>query len=193
MHGVDQISGSAETRPALDELLAQLRTGDTVVIWRLDRLGRSLRHLIDVVGDLDRRGVALRSLTESVDIATPGGTLIFHVFGALAEFSARPHQRADQRWPGCSSSTRTSWWAADSVDPGEAGHSDGHAAERPAGRNCDREGAWREPSVCLPSAPCPGRGKRVRRPVRQKTAGPAGTSDRHAGRASTRGATEPTC
>ena len=83
---VDTASGATESRPALDELLGQLRPGDTVVVWRLDRLGRSLRHLIDVVGDLDRRGVALRSLRESLDTSTPGGRLVFHVFGALAEF-----------------------------------------------------------------------------------------------------------
>ncbi len=83
---VDKASGKLEHRPALDELLAHLRPGDTVVVWRLDRLGRSLRHLIDVVGELDRRGIALRSLTESIDTSTPGGKLVFHVFGALAEF-----------------------------------------------------------------------------------------------------------
>ena len=65
---------------------SQLRPGDVVVIWRLDRLGRSLRHLIDLVADLEQRGVGLRSLTESIDTSTPGGKLIFHVFGALAEF-----------------------------------------------------------------------------------------------------------
>src|SRR5205085_1096110 len=58
---VDKASGKLEHRPALDELLAHLRAGDTVAVWRLDRLGRSLRHLIDVVGELDRRGIALRS------------------------------------------------------------------------------------------------------------------------------------
>ena len=83
---IDKASGATESRPALDELLGQLRPGDTVVVWRLDRLGRSLRHLIDVVGDLEQRGVGLRSLTESIDTSTPGGKLIFHVFGALAEF-----------------------------------------------------------------------------------------------------------
>ena len=82
----DQVSGATESRPALDELLAHLRAGDTVVVWRLDRLGRSLRHLIDVVGDLERGGVTFRSLTESIDTSTPGGKLIFHIFGALAEF-----------------------------------------------------------------------------------------------------------
>ena len=64
----------------------QLRRGDTIVIWRLDRLGRSLRHLLDVVAELEERGVALRSLTESIDTSTTGGRLVFHVFAALAEF-----------------------------------------------------------------------------------------------------------
>ena len=63
-----------------------LRPGDTLAVWRLDRLGRSLRHLIDTVGTLEERGVAFRSLTESIDTSTSGGRLIFHVFGAIAEF-----------------------------------------------------------------------------------------------------------
>ena len=72
----------------MDDLLGQARPGDAVVVWRLDRLGRSLRHLIDVVADLERRGVGFVSLTESLDTTTPGGRLLFHVFGALAEFEA---------------------------------------------------------------------------------------------------------
>ena len=83
---VDQASGKLEHRPALDALLEQLRPGDSVTVWRLDRLGRSVRHLIDVVAELDRRGVAFRSLTENIDTSTPGGKLTFHLFGALAEF-----------------------------------------------------------------------------------------------------------
>jgi DNA invertase Pin-like site-specific DNA recombinase len=83
---VDKASGKLEHRPQLDALLDQLRPGDTVVVWRLDRLGRSLRHLIDTVQELDDGGVAFRSLTENIDTATPGGRLVFHVFGALAEF-----------------------------------------------------------------------------------------------------------
>ena len=83
---VDKASGKLESRPALDHMLDHLRPGDTVVIWQLDRLGRSLRHLIDIFADLDNRGVAVRSLTESIDTSTPGGRLVFHVFGALAEF-----------------------------------------------------------------------------------------------------------
>src|SRR6478735_7348030 len=62
------------------------RNGDTVVVWRLDRLGRSLRHLIETVTALEQRGIGFMSLTEQIDTTTPGGKLIFHVFGALAEF-----------------------------------------------------------------------------------------------------------
>jgi DNA invertase Pin-like site-specific DNA recombinase len=83
---VDKVSGALQHRPALDELLGQLRAGDTVVVWRLDRLGRSLRNLIDLVGELEQRGVGLRSLTEQIDTTTPNGKLIFHQFAALAEF-----------------------------------------------------------------------------------------------------------
>ena len=83
---VDRASGKLEHRPGLDTMLEQLRPGDSVTVWRLDRLGRSLRHLIDVVADLEARGVAFRSLMESIDTSTPGGKLTFHLFGALAEF-----------------------------------------------------------------------------------------------------------
>jgi DNA invertase Pin-like site-specific DNA recombinase len=83
---VDKASGKLDSRPALGAMLEQLRPGDTVVVWRLDRLGRSLRHLIDTVGELESRGVAFQSLTEQIDTGTPAGKLVFHVFGALAEF-----------------------------------------------------------------------------------------------------------
>lgn len=83
---VDTMSGTIGQRPELDRLLDQVRDGDTIVVWRLDRLGRSLRHLITQVQDLADRGVGLRSLQESIDTTSPGGRLIFHVFGALAEF-----------------------------------------------------------------------------------------------------------
>lgn len=82
----DTASGSIAERPGLAEALAYVRTGDALVVWRLDRLGRSLRHLIKVAADLETRGVGLQSLQESIDTTTPGGRLIFHVFGALAEF-----------------------------------------------------------------------------------------------------------
>lgn len=83
---VDTMSGSLEHRPEFDKLLDQLRPGDTLVVWRLDRLGRSIRHLIDQLHALAERGVGFRSLQETIDTTSPGGRLIFHVFAALAEF-----------------------------------------------------------------------------------------------------------
>jgi DNA invertase Pin-like site-specific DNA recombinase len=66
--------------------MKRLRRGDTLVVWQLDRLGRSLRHLLELVSDLEARGIGFRSLKESIDTTTPGGRLVFHVFGALSEF-----------------------------------------------------------------------------------------------------------
>lgn len=82
----DQASGAATSRPQLDACLDYLRPGDTLVVWRLDRLGRSLRHLIETVKQLEADGIGFRSLRESIDTTTPGGRLVFHIFGALAEF-----------------------------------------------------------------------------------------------------------
>lgn len=81
------MSGSLEHRPELGKLLDQIRPGDTLVVWRLDRLGRSIRHLIDQLHALAERGVGFRSLQETIDTTSPGGRLVFHVFAALAEFS----------------------------------------------------------------------------------------------------------
>lgn len=82
----DQVSGSKSDRPGLDEVLNYLRKGDCLVVWRLDRMGRNLKHLISVVEDLEKRGIGFSSLQEGINTSTPGGKLIFHVFGALAEF-----------------------------------------------------------------------------------------------------------
>ena len=82
----DTASGASTDRPGLAQALSHLRSGDTLVVWRLDRLGRSLPHLIDTVFELARRGVGFRSLQEQIDTTTSGGKLVFHVFGALAEF-----------------------------------------------------------------------------------------------------------
>ena len=82
----DAVSGAKAARPGLDEALSHLRSGDTLVVWRLDRLGRSLRHLIDTIQALSDRGIGFKSLQEAIDTTTPGGKLVFHVFGALAEF-----------------------------------------------------------------------------------------------------------
>ncbi len=82
----DKISGVKSERPGLDQALKYLREGDSLVVWRLDRLGRSLKHLIETVGMLEERGIGFRSLQEAIDTKTSGGRLIFHIFGALAEF-----------------------------------------------------------------------------------------------------------
>src|SRR6476620_6760945 len=79
-------SGAKADRPVLEDVLSYLRSGDTLVVWRLDRLGRSLRHLIELVAGLAERGIGFKSLTEQIDTTTPGGKLIFHIFGSLAEF-----------------------------------------------------------------------------------------------------------
>ncbi|MDR3707161.1 MAG: recombinase family protein [Capsulimonadaceae bacterium] len=81
----DAASGAREDRKGLSDALNYARSGDIILVWRLDRLGRSLRHLIDVVNGLEERGVGLRSLTENIDTSSPGGRLIFHIFAALAE------------------------------------------------------------------------------------------------------------
>src|SRR5512135_3617592 len=82
----DTASGSQVVRPGLEEALTYVRPGDTLVVWRLDRLGRSLRHLIDTIGALQQRRIGFKSLQEQIDTTTSGGKLVFHVFGTLAEF-----------------------------------------------------------------------------------------------------------
>lgn len=82
----DKVSGKLADRPGLAQALDYLRPGDTLTVWKLDRLGRSLQHLISVVTQLEERGIGFRSLTEGFDTSSPGGRLIFHVFGSLAEF-----------------------------------------------------------------------------------------------------------
>jgi DNA invertase Pin-like site-specific DNA recombinase len=82
----DVISGAKAERKGLEEALSYIRKGDTLVVWRLDRLGRSLPHLITTMTDLEERGIGFKSLTENIDTTTSGGKLIFHIFGALAEF-----------------------------------------------------------------------------------------------------------
>ena len=83
---VDEVSGAAASRPGLQQAMDALREGDVLVVWRLDRLGRSLRNLLELVAQLEERKVGFRSLQESMDTSSSGGKLIFHVFGALAEF-----------------------------------------------------------------------------------------------------------
>src|SRR5919112_1688424 len=82
----DAISGTKSERKGLTEALDYVRGGDTLVVWRLDRLGRSLKDLIERITDLHNRNIGFKSLTENIDTTTSGGKLIFHIFGALAEF-----------------------------------------------------------------------------------------------------------
>jgi DNA invertase Pin-like site-specific DNA recombinase len=82
----DTASGAKAERKRLEEALTYVRKGDTLVVWRLDRLGRSLPHLITTLTGLEEQGIGFKSLTENIDTTTSGGKLIFHIFGALAEF-----------------------------------------------------------------------------------------------------------
>ena len=82
----DVVTGMSEDRVGLSALLREARKGDVIVVMKLDRLGRSLKHLIDVMGELEKRGVGLKSVSEGIDTTTSGGKLVFHIFGAIAEF-----------------------------------------------------------------------------------------------------------
>ena len=82
----DTASGAKTERKGLEEAISYVRAGDTIAVWRLDRLGRSLQHLIETVGALDAQNIGFKSLTENIDTTTSGGKLVFHIFGALAEF-----------------------------------------------------------------------------------------------------------
>jgi DNA invertase Pin-like site-specific DNA recombinase len=82
----DTISGAKSERKGLDEALSFIRAGDILAVWRLDRLGRSLKDLIERITDLHSRNIGFKSLNENIDTTTSGGKLIFHIFGALAEF-----------------------------------------------------------------------------------------------------------
>ena len=82
----EKASGAQRDRPELAAALGYMRSGDTLVVWKLDRLARSVRQLIETVEGLEARGIGFRSLTENIDTTTPGGKLVFHLFAALAEF-----------------------------------------------------------------------------------------------------------
>ncbi|WP_419610677.1 recombinase family protein [Thiolapillus sp.] len=82
----EKFSGKSAARPELENCLRMLRKGDVLVVWRLDRLGRSLKDLVEIVSALEDRGVGFQSLTENIDTVSAGGKLVFHIFGTLAEF-----------------------------------------------------------------------------------------------------------
>jgi DNA invertase Pin-like site-specific DNA recombinase len=83
---MEKITGRGRHRPVLDEALAQLSAGDVLVVWKLDRLGRSLKHLISILQELENRQVGFRCISDGIDTEIPSGRLLFHVIGAIAEF-----------------------------------------------------------------------------------------------------------
>lgn len=82
----EHISGAKSDRPELQKMIEQLREGDTIVVWKLDRLGRSLRDLVNLISQFQEKGVGFQSLQDNIDTTTPTGKLTFHLFAALAEF-----------------------------------------------------------------------------------------------------------
>ena len=82
----DEVSGSKTERPGLNKVLEKVRSGDVLVVWRLDRLGRSLKHLIELVNQFNQKGIIFKSLTENIETQTNNGRLVFNIFASLAEF-----------------------------------------------------------------------------------------------------------
>ncbi len=85
----DKLSGAKSIRPGLEKLYENIREGDTVIVWRLDRLGRSLKDLIEIINKFQSKGVTFKSITENIDTTTASGELIFHIFCSLAQFERR--------------------------------------------------------------------------------------------------------
>ena len=102
----DRASGARADRAGLRSALEYMRDGDVLIVWKLDRLGRSLPHLIETVTSRAIRGIGFRSMTEAIDTTTPGGRLVFHLFGALGQFERNPIQEAHPSW---SCSCRSAW------------------------------------------------------------------------------------
>ena len=101
----EQISGASANRPELKACLQSLREGDVLIVWRLDRLGRSLPDLINIINDLNDRKIGFKSLTEEINTTTAGGRLIFHVFGAVAQFE-RDLVSEHSNWYGLTTASR---------------------------------------------------------------------------------------
>ena len=132
----EKASGAQRDRPELEAALDFAREGDTLVVWKLDRLARSIRQLIETVEDLERRKIGLRSLTEAIDTTTAGGRLVFHVFAALAEFersvirerTAAGLEAAQGRAPASAIPGRPNRGQGAAARPGDHGRGGGAAA-----------------------------------------------------------------
>lgn len=125
----DKVSGAKSERPGLDRMLKNAREGDTIVVWKLDRLGRSLKHLVELAEELSQRGIGLKSLHDPIDTTTSQGKLVFNIFAALAEFergiisertnaglsAARARGRLGGRRPGLSEDAKRKARVAESL------------------------------------------------------------------------------
>jgi DNA invertase Pin-like site-specific DNA recombinase len=140
---VETASGSRADRPELAHALETARSGDTLVVWRLDRVARSLRHLIEISDDLQGRGVALRSLTESLDTSTPSGRFLFSVLGALGQIEVEI-LREHPRRPACRRSPRPSRRSSSRARQHQGpGRDDADRGRRPHGRGSRPPGRLR--------------------------------------------------
>jgi DNA invertase Pin-like site-specific DNA recombinase len=110
---VDRTSGSRESRPALDEVmsLCRQRKADVVVVWKLDRLGRSLKHLVNILAEWETLGVAFISLRDNLDLTTPSGKLMFHVIGASRNFRTSTAGKSIPSIPKHPKPGRREWFA----------------------------------------------------------------------------------
>ena len=110
----DKISGTKRQRPGLEEALKYAREGDTIVVWRLDRLGRNMQDLIQIVNSLNERGIGFHSLQENItmDKSNATGQLMFHLFAAFAEFERNLIEERSAAGRAAAKSTWASWWYA---------------------------------------------------------------------------------
>ncbi len=113
---MDKVSGAKTERPGLTKCLATLASGDVLVVWRLDRLGRSMRHLITLVEDLRNQGICFRWLNEgAIDTSSESGELIFNIFSALAQFERRLTQERTKAGLAAARSPWSAWRTAESL------------------------------------------------------------------------------
>jgi DNA invertase Pin-like site-specific DNA recombinase len=113
----DRLGGAKAERPGLQRALEMARSGDVLVVWRLDRLGRSLKDLIQTMETLEERGIELQSLQESIATTSSGGKLVFHLFGAKRRVRAQPNPRTNSSGVKSGSSPRAQRWSSQSPRP----------------------------------------------------------------------------